>query len=87
MAWIFSLCGKVPGGKTLSSTSGLPVRTKPLAEDAGAWVMPQPDEEPPQRLHDKSFALASKNRPMIAALCSQSCVSTCNCLRPSRLSR
>ena len=47
----------------------------------------QAGEEPSQGPHDRSSALASKNRPMIAAVCSQSRVSACNCLRPSRVSR
>src|SRR6185312_10953802 len=39
------------------------------------------DEEPPQGLHEKSSALASKNRPMMAAVCCQSWVSCCSCFR------
>src|SRR5262249_10388353 len=40
-----------------------------------------------QRIHDRSSALAAKNRSMIAAVWFQSRVSACNCLRPARVSR
>ena len=47
----------------------------------------EPRQKPSQKSHGKSSAFTSKNRPMIAAVCSQSCVSTCSCLRPSFVSR
>ena len=46
----------------------------------------QPPEESPQRSHFRSSAFTAKNRPMIAAVCSQLRVSACNCLRPCRVS-
>lgn len=43
-------------------------------------------QKPPQRFHDRSPAFTTKNRAMIAEVCSQPCVSACSCLRPSRVS-
>ena len=50
-----------------------------------------PGAEPPEEAlhgsHRRSSAFTAKNRPMIAAVCSQPTVSARSCLRPSRVSR
>jgi hypothetical protein len=45
------------------------------------------NEKAAQELHARSAALTSKKRAMIAAVCSQSRVSDCNCLRPAAVRR
>ena len=43
----------------------------------------QPYEETSQKFHAKSSPLTLKKRAMMAAVCSQSRVSVCSCLRPA----
>jgi hypothetical protein len=43
----------------------------------------QPDEETSQEFHAKSSTLTLKKRAMMAAVCSQSRISVCSCLRPA----
>src|SRR5438477_13019491 len=45
----------------------------------------QPFEESPECSHFRSSAFRTKNRPMMAAVCSQPRNSACNCLRPPRV--
>jgi hypothetical protein len=58
----------------------------PIGAAAGCEVR-EACEKALQGLHDRSSPLTSKNRAMMAAVCSQSRVSVCNCLRPALVRR
>ena len=60
---------------------------QPLVVAPSRGEIRQPRQKPFQKPHDKSPAFASKKRAMMAAVCSQSRVSVCNCLWPAFVRR
>ena len=61
--------------------------TQPLIDWASHDEIRQTRQKPPQESHEKSSAFTSKNRAMIAAICSQSRVSVSSSFRPDRVRR
>src|ERR1700733_12510446 len=55
----------------------------PLRRRPGTQALEESSHSP----HLTSSAFTAKNRPIMAAVCSQPRVSACNCLRPARVSR
>src|SRR5947207_905867 len=81
-------CGRQPGANifgSLESEMFFDFRLQAIFVVLNLRPEDQPVEESPQDPHWKSSAFAAKNRPMMAAVCSQPRVSACNCLRPSRV--
>ena len=84
------LCGRQTGAKILGGLHGeMFFNFGPqavfilLASGPGSQAV----EEAAQGSHWRSSAFATKKRPMMAAVCSQSLASARSCLRPSRVRR